>query len=104
MTGIETGKPLVLEQQVRQTLMGHSLIGMPAAHLMQERRLARAADSGDRRRLAGEGDPAEHRAEECAQAGSTQRVRQLFGQNATQPYGIHPFSPYFKEVIVYIPP
>ena len=37
-------------------------------------------------------------------ASASPRVRQLFGQNATQPYGVQPFSPYIKEVKVHIPP
>ena len=78
---VQTVEPFVLERQVRQTLTGHALIDQLAAHPVQERGLARAADAGDRGRLAGERKPAEEAAGRVLRQRPPQGIGELVEQD-----------------------
>ena len=54
--GLQACKTLVFERHERKQLEGHAFSNLIEAHLVQEGRLARPADSDNRRRLARELD------------------------------------------------
>ena len=81
VAAVQTVQPFVLERQVRQALTGHAPVEQPAAHPVQKGGLARPADAGDRRRLAGERQPAEDSAGRVLRQRPPQRIGELFGQD-----------------------